>query len=804
MARITQATHKADADMNRLLLLALVLLFLCTNSSFSDNTHGNANPQKEMGFWFGNLTSPYIASGCLPTVPSSSLTLTAFACSGYVEDSTGAFVYVTQAAATLTLANTNGVHWLAISQDTSSAVASWSRRAGSHYLFRQTTNKPANPPGGVVFAKVTVAGSVITAVQDYRLPASYARAGIYDITDPLYGAIGDGTTDAASALETALNAPPAGGIVFVPGGIFSLSRNVFVTRSNITVQGLGADSILKAAAGFTNTSNRGMVTFGLTSASAVSAISNLTIRDVTFDGTSLAKPLEVTNLTTGLLHHIQALNAGPTHGAIFTYDTTDLVIDSNVVSGALGEFGDGIYLGGNQRARVVNNTIYNFTRLGIVSEAGTTVPKSQDVYIAGNVIRHAHNATVAEHNGGIWVENTCGAIIVGNAVSDMTNTPGANSTNGITASSGSGGGCEWSIAHNQVSGAERGLQLQPAATDFVRVLDLSVNRGTLTDYKFGVVVEDGFDVTLDAIHLGPNNFNAAGRSGINVSIAGGVTINTLTIANSTVDPTSLYIADTGTLTVSSIGTALTHLTLHNLQGWTVVTGATPTNMMVSNSRLLYRQDSAFTAVYPLQATNFFMVNSVMTRNTGAGANQKVFKIQGGGFTYHFQNVEFVDLAANWDDSSGGAASNIFYDGCRFTSTNFQLFGGNINLSVQNSTFYENTVTGAIHGNQRNNTLNIVVSNSVFNNTDVTLTPVIQGTFAPTSTKLWNNIFATTLQTTVATAVETTNQAVLAANLGTRGSGSQVYCSDCGAAADPCAGAGTGALAFRANGRWYCP
>jgi len=44
--------------------------------------------------------------------------------------------------------------------------------------------------------------------------------------------------------------------------------------------------------------------------------------------------------------------------------------------------------------------------------------------------------------------------------------------------------------------------------------------------------------------------------------------------------------------------------------------------------------------------------------------------------------------------------------------------------------------------------------------------------------------------------------VLFANLGTPAAGAFAYCSDC-TIANPCAGAGTGALAKRLNGVWVC-
>jgi hypothetical protein len=46
--------------------------------------------------------------------------------------------------------------------------------------------------------------------------------------------------------------------------------------------------------------------------------------------------------------------------------------------------------------------------------------------------------------------------------------------------------------------------------------------------------------------------------------------------------------------------------------------------------------------------------------------------------------------------------------------------------------------------------------------------------------------------------------VLGANLGSPSDGTIQYCTNCNVATDPCTPGGTGAMAFRLNGRWYCP
>src|ERR1044071_3128026 len=65
-----------------------------------DNTHGRADDVlRELHASLGDALRPFVASGCLPTVPSSSLTLGAFACKGWVRGASQELVYVDQGAA---------------------------------------------------------------------------------------------------------------------------------------------------------------------------------------------------------------------------------------------------------------------------------------------------------------------------------------------------------------------------------------------------------------------------------------------------------------------------------------------------------------------------------------------------------------------------------------------------------------------------------------------------------------------------------------------------------------------------------
>src|SRR5215510_7463842 len=113
----------------RHLCLFLLLLLLPTRG-FCANTHSTPDPSAEQRAWFGDALAPYVVSGCLPSVPSSSLTLAAFACQGYVHDTSGELIYVDQPAhAVGPLSGGDGTYWLALHRDFSSAVSGWTRQA---------------------------------------------------------------------------------------------------------------------------------------------------------------------------------------------------------------------------------------------------------------------------------------------------------------------------------------------------------------------------------------------------------------------------------------------------------------------------------------------------------------------------------------------------------------------------------------------------------------------------------------------------------------------------------------------------
>lgn len=197
----------------------------------------------------GTMAPPFVVSGCLPTVPVSSLTFGSFACEVNVLDSSTALVPVTQPAVTVTLANTDGIHWLAVCQDRTSTVSGWTRTQGTHYAHRQVTDQPADPTGCVVFAKATVAGGVITAVERVFVVGG---ARILDVTRPPYNVPRDGTGNAATEINQALLDAKGGRYrVYLPCGTYRTTAQILLQEQT---ELFGADKSCAIIAPDTGTS----------------------------------------------------------------------------------------------------------------------------------------------------------------------------------------------------------------------------------------------------------------------------------------------------------------------------------------------------------------------------------------------------------------------------------------------------------------------------------------------------------------------------------------------------------------------
>lgn len=124
------------------------------------------------------------------------------------------------------------------------------------------------PPGSIYVQGGTTTGGLYHKVADTGAASDWqgitgtvnSTVGIYNVLD--YGAVGDGTTDDAAAIDAAMAAASAagGGTVWLPAGTYILGtvsarggsdNSYIVANSNVNVIGMGAASILKVKTGET-------------------------------------------------------------------------------------------------------------------------------------------------------------------------------------------------------------------------------------------------------------------------------------------------------------------------------------------------------------------------------------------------------------------------------------------------------------------------------------------------------------------------------------------------------------------------
>jgi hypothetical protein len=201
--------------MTWLLCIITMILSLAIRPAWSANTHGSSNELLERQHWFGDMFSPHVSTGCLPSVPAASLTLAAFACQAYVQTADGALAYVTQTAQAVgPLSGGDGTYWLAVHRDNRTAVAGWTRQAGTHYLWQKAATQPADPANTLVVAQITVASGAISATEGV---GRYAAVG------------GRGTVYARNfaSVNAAIEAlPMTGGTVYLECGTHTITQTL--------------------------------------------------------------------------------------------------------------------------------------------------------------------------------------------------------------------------------------------------------------------------------------------------------------------------------------------------------------------------------------------------------------------------------------------------------------------------------------------------------------------------------------------------------------------------------------------------
>lgn len=231
----------------------LVLLGWWVFLAEAADNHG-LNPPQEQEARDRDARLPSISSGCAPS-GFSVLTITAFACDGYVVLGQR-LPFVRQAtAAGVTLPAVNGDYYVLLFHDTTALPAGWSGPdagstfIGSHYRQQRAATQPADPDGGMVFLKAIVAGGVITSLVDLRNVSAHQQ-GRYDVMSTAFGGIPNDGTDQSGAIQAAIEAACSnlGGTVYLGKGQWVITSEVNIASvatnacRGLILEGAGSDA----------------------------------------------------------------------------------------------------------------------------------------------------------------------------------------------------------------------------------------------------------------------------------------------------------------------------------------------------------------------------------------------------------------------------------------------------------------------------------------------------------------------------------------------------------------------------------
>lgn len=526
-----------------------------------------------------------------------------------------------------------------------------------------------------------------------------------------YGATGDGSTDDLTAIRSAVAALSSGGTLYFPPGTYMVTGHIAIPYSGVTVVGAGRTATtIRAKSSFSSTS-RAVLSIGYDTSFAGTAVSNISVRDLTLDGNDLGRPLQGRQITNAFIYNVRAENS--TRAAAQFFASTDVTVmccqleDSN----AADQFGDGLYFGACVRPKALFNYVYDFKRIGIVTEAESGV-KSEDAFIMGNYVAYGHDSTAPEANAGIWCENTKGAKIVGNTLTNLYNNP-AGSVYGIIVATGAGSSTypTFIVRDNIIDDVGYGIFLNPQSTEYRIVVEGNTIKAgaTHTTYLAGVIVESGGAITIARNTFGPvTHVNSSDGS---IVIPTTITnIDSLTIDDN--DCTRVtHVTLSADLNITNLNSnALTTLRLLN-QTCKVIMRAThfPTTTIIDNCDL-----TTDGATYPaFGATTLLRMSNSSFNQTGGSALYSCYYTAGA--NYYFNNCHFTTWK-NTIATDSATVFNLFFTNCFFGSGSFIHLNSAAYMQFSNCQMneYRTYANNAfLYGNQKNAVWYLFLNNCTF-------------------------------------------------------------------------------------------
>ena len=270
-----------------------------------------------------------------------------------------------------------------------------------------------------------------------RLTSLEASSGLPVVNVKSLGATGDGTTSDRTALQNAAAAVPStGGILFLPAGTYSTDRCIDI-KSNTTVMGAGPGvSIIRGRSGLGSvaSTNGGYTLLGQASSATV----NITIRDLTVDGTysatgitsgsslrAISSVVDFRGITGLTFENVEVKNGWFWH--LTSWNSTNVTVrQCRVIGpGTSGTYDqlDGIHVTGVTKCHIENN----FVDMGVGTDGDDGIavhmfPSGTNcsfVTVTDNEVRGGFNGSgidLANSNGTI-----AGVTIQGNLVHDCNN-----------------------------------------------------------------------------------------------------------------------------------------------------------------------------------------------------------------------------------------------------------------------------------------------------------------------------------------------------------------------------------------------
>lgn len=218
-----------------------------------------------------------------------------------------------------------------------------------------------------------------------------------------YGAVGDGVTDDAEAIQAAIDAlPSGGGKVYLPPGTYSTGAQLDVDVAGAWLVGAGPGTIIKPTAS---------VTTGISMAAAKTGLFDFKL-DTTV-GTALSDAINATSAAdSSWISRLSLLG-----------DATDSVGNGRVVINAATGFivSDCVFDGLGVAAliirdstgvvKIINNEFINY-RLGVF------IQNASNVLIAGNHMHTAGGSGITTGYDGVLVEGASNIVVAGNVIDD--------------------------------------------------------------------------------------------------------------------------------------------------------------------------------------------------------------------------------------------------------------------------------------------------------------------------------------------------------------------------------------------------